>query len=123
MLEWLLGEHRLDAEPYGPDKAADDGGYDHLEAVALGLLDTLAPASKVLEVGAKLDPIFLVDPERCQDRRYRLEDNLVCVGVMEALLFSENLSNDFFNVISLHPPCPAQRLIILAIFSKPRFAK
>ena len=73
----LLAEHRLDAEPHGPERAGYDDGQDSLERQALRLLDAVPPFAQMDEVELKFLAVVFLDPERCQDRCNGFEDNLV----------------------------------------------
>src|SRR3979411_3325776 len=52
-----FAEHHLDTKPYRTDEASDDNCNHSLERIALRLLDTLAPASQVLKIGAQFDSV------------------------------------------------------------------
>ena len=102
----LFAHQGFEAEPDGADEARDDGGQDDLECQALRLFNALAPFAKMDEIGPEFDPIFFLDPKRCQDRRDGFKHHLVNLIVVKAFLFSENFGNDLLDFNSLHSSIP-----------------
>ena len=59
----LFAEHRFEAEPNGPDDAANNCGNDDLECQALRLFDALAPFAEMGEVSPQLFAILFLNAE------------------------------------------------------------
>src|ERR1700704_3481415 len=97
-----FAEHDLDTEPYRTDEPGDDNCNHGLERIALRLLDTFAPASQVLKVGAQFLAILFLDPERGQDGRDGPKNHGVDIVVMKPLLFGQRLGDDGPDILITH---------------------
>jgi hypothetical protein len=82
----------------------------------------------VLKVRAQFLAILLLDPERSQDGRDGTENHGIDIVAMDPVLFCQRLDDNGPNILVPHDVhgsiiSRGQRLMILATFSNPRFAK
>lgn len=118
-LKHLLAQHDLDAEPNGTHQAGRYNRNHGLESVTLGLFHTFPPAPQVLEVGPELPPVIVFNSKGSQHRGDRFRDDRIEAFLLVPLLLCQGLGDDGPDFVVWY----SHRLMILATFSKPRFAK
>src|ERR1700744_2718490 len=110
-----FSEDRLDTEPHRAENAGHDNRNDGTERVILRLLHAPAPPSKIAKIGSQLPPIVLVDAERRQHCRDRLQNDRVDFAVLDALLLGEGLGHDRSYIIDMHEGNTSRQSGALAI--------